>query len=251
MFKTKIKASFFHFMLSALAVSLIFIAVMYFWFPLLYIDVTNFKEIAIILIAVDLILGPLLTFVVFNPKKKSLRFDLSVIVSVQLIAMSYGLYTIYLTHPVYITYFDNGFNIVTAKQATPEKSKFKNLKVSKFSSSTFTYMEVDDMSRGKLFEEAMNGGRDIEAHAEYYQPYEENISKILSKSLNSKLIMDSHEKTIKEKLNNLSITKDKPISDFAYLPLIGPSKDAIIILDKITAKPVATIITDPWKFAKK
>lgn len=181
MFKTKIKASFLHFLLSAVAVSLIFIAVMYFWFPLLYIDVTNFKEIAIILIAVDLVLGPLLTFVVFNPKKESLKLDLSIIVSIQIMAMSYGLYTIFLTHPVYITYFDNGFNIVTAKQATPEKAKYKNLKVSKFSSSTFTYMEADKETRDQLFAKAMNGGRDIEAHAEFYKPYKENISKILVK----------------------------------------------------------------------
>lgn len=63
--------------------------------------------------------------------------------------------------------------------------------------------------------------------------------------------MDSQELTIKEKLKNLTISKDKQISDFAYLPLIGPSKDAIIVLDKITAEPVATINADPWKFAKK
>ena len=131
MFKTKLKALLIHFLLSAVMVSLIFTAVIYFWFPSLFIGVTDFKDIATILIAVDLVLGPLLTFVVFKPNKKSLKFDLSVIVSIQILAMSYGLYTIFLTHPVYITFFDNGFNIITAKQASPDKARHNELKVSK------------------------------------------------------------------------------------------------------------------------
>ena len=52
--------------------------------------------------AIDLILGPLLTFLIFNPLK-SLRekiFDLSCVALVQLLALVYGFYTIYQQRPV-------------------------------------------------------------------------------------------------------------------------------------------------------
>ena len=38
---------------------------------------------------------------------------------------------------------------------------------------------------------------------------------------------------------------------YAYLPLKGASGNAIIVLNKQTAKLVGTIDADPWKFAKK
>lgn len=249
MFKNKFKAFFIHFLLSAVAVSLIFLAVVLIWFPSPFLGLTNFKDIATIIISVDLILGPLLTFVAFNPKKKSLKKDLAFILSIQIIALSYGIYTLFLTHPVYIAYHGNAFSMVTAKQASPEKAKYKQLKVSKLSKPTLVYMETNKEIRDKLFAETMNEGRDIEAHAEYYKPYENHIDTILENSLDTVKLFGKENQTPSTKhfLKQYDTRKDK----YAYLPLIGTSRNAIIVLDKKTADVVTTIDIDPWKFAKK
>jgi len=248
MFKNKLKAFFTHFLLSAIAVSLIFLTIVLVWFPSPFLGLTNFKDIATIVIAVDLVLGPLLTFVVFNPKKKSLKKDLAVIVSIQVFALSYGIYTLFLTHPVYITFHDNAFNIVIAKQATPEKAKYQQLKVSKLSKPTFVFMKTNKETRDKLFADTMNGGRDIEAHAEFYEPYADNLESILENSLDSVKLFEEKNLTAssKEFLKEYNARKN----DYAYLPLIGTSRNAIIVLDKETAEVVTTINDDPWKFAK-
>ncbi len=248
MFKNKLKAFFIHFLLSAVAVSLIFLAVVLVWFPSPFLGLTNFKDVATIIIAVDLVLGPLLTFVVFNPKKKSLKKDLTVIVSIQIFALSYGIYTLFLTHPVYIAFHDNAFNMIIAKQAMPEKAKYEQLKVSKLSKPTFVYMKTDKEIRDKLFADTINGGRDVEANAEFYEPYADNLESILENSLDAVKLFEEKNLTAssKEFLEEYNERKN----DYAYLPLIGTSRNAIIVIDKKTAKVVTTINDDPWKFAK-
>jgi len=43
------------------------------------------------------------------------------------------------------------------------------------------------------------------------------------------------------------------LNNYAYLPLNSLKKDAIIVIDKKIAEPVAILAIDPWKFkvAKK
>ena len=51
------------------------------------------QEISLFLVVgIDVVLGPLLTLIVFHPKKKSLIWDLAVIVAVQLGALGYGVW---------------------------------------------------------------------------------------------------------------------------------------------------------------
>ena len=44
----------------------------------------------LLMIGVDVVIGPLLTLIVFDPKKKHLKFDLVVIAALQLAALAYG-----------------------------------------------------------------------------------------------------------------------------------------------------------------
>jgi len=49
-------------------------------------------------------LGPLLTLAVFDPKKKELKRDLSIILLIQLSALFYGIYTVSVARPAYIVF---------------------------------------------------------------------------------------------------------------------------------------------------
>jgi len=79
------------------------------WYPGILFDTGNgWKAIAMI-VGIDLILGPLLTFIVFNPKKSSLKFDLSIIALVQTAALIYGTWTIHQTRPAALVFMSNKF----------------------------------------------------------------------------------------------------------------------------------------------
>jgi len=75
----KLKASFVHLLLSVLIISVFFFFAVSYWFPNDILALTGIKEILIMILLIDVIIGPALTFLVFNPIKKSLKFDLTTI----------------------------------------------------------------------------------------------------------------------------------------------------------------------------
>lgn len=251
MFNNKFKASIIHLGLSILLVGLVIGSILFFFFPQIFIGISDFKEIATILITVDLILGPILTFVVFQPNKKSLKFDLSTIAAIQIAALVYGAYSLFQVHPVYITFNIDRFTLISAKDAEPEKAKYDEFKVSKFTTAklAFAKMPEDREKRNEVTLVAALGGGDLEQRVEYYEPYNENINKILAKGIDPELIFS---KVIKDKNIESFVNKHQEnIDNFVFLPINSAKKEAIVVLDRQTALPIATINSDPWELAQK
>lgn len=91
--------------------------VLFVWYPGILKEVDESWKQALIMIAgVDLVLGPLLTLVVFNPIKKSLKMDLSIIAIVQIAALVAGTYMVHQARPValIVSFPPAGFKIVSA-----------------------------------------------------------------------------------------------------------------------------------------
>ena len=251
MFKDKLKASLMHLGLSILLVGLVIGSLLFFFFPLLFIGISDFKEVSTLIISIDLILGPLLTFVVFKPKKKTLKFDLSVIAAIQLSALAYGAFALYQVHPVYITFNIDRFTIVSAKDAKPEKAQHDEYKVSKLTTAKLAFAKMPDdiKKRNDVTMVAAMGGEDLDVRTEYYEPYENHIEQILARSLDPKIIFA--DELSKEKANKFYKRHKKNLNEFAYLPLNSEKKWGILVLDKVTAKPNATLNIDPWELSKK
>ena len=76
------------------------------------------QELFFLIVSVDVVLGPLLTFAVFNNRKpwSELRRDLLVILALQLAALGYGTYTLFLARPVAMVFENTRFRMVTAVQ---------------------------------------------------------------------------------------------------------------------------------------
>lgn len=87
------------------------------WYPWPYRVLSGGRNLFVLLTSVDMVLGPLLTFAVFDPVKKGwrqLRTDLAVIVALQLAALAYGLYTVYQVRPVALVFEQDRFRVITA-----------------------------------------------------------------------------------------------------------------------------------------
>lgn len=102
---------------AALAAVLLFVV----WFPYPYREVSGGRALFQLIVAVDVVLGPLLTFVAFNRAKprRELWRDLSVIVLLQLAALGYGLHTVFMARPVYLVHEVDRFKVVTAADIDP------------------------------------------------------------------------------------------------------------------------------------
>lgn len=98
-----------HMVISLVIFAVLLICITQYWYPGILFDTGNgWKAIALI-VGIDLILGPLLTLIIFNPKKSSLKFDLWVIALVQIAALMYGSWTIHSSRPLAIAYINTSF----------------------------------------------------------------------------------------------------------------------------------------------
>jgi hypothetical protein len=128
----KLKATALHFALSLLLAFLAAGLVYFVWYPSPYRDLLWGQGIYVWLIAVDAILGPLLTFVVFNSRKRMLeRFiDFSLIGSIQIGALAYGIWALSEARPLYVVFEYDKFRVVPdyfvpthARQQAPDHLK--------------------------------------------------------------------------------------------------------------------------------
>ncbi|MGB5325305.1 MAG: hypothetical protein WBN40_07785 [Pseudomonadales bacterium] len=67
---------------------------------------------------IDLVLGPLLTLIVYNRTKKSLPFDLAIIAAVQVTALAAGCWLVYQERPIAVVFADQRFSTMSQNSFT-------------------------------------------------------------------------------------------------------------------------------------
>jgi hypothetical protein len=100
--RSRARAAFIHFGMSIVVASVVAGLVFLLWYPTPYREISGGRELFFIVIAVDVVLGPLITFAVFNLRKPraELMRDLAIVVAFQLGGLAYGLHTVYIVRPV-------------------------------------------------------------------------------------------------------------------------------------------------------
>lgn len=98
--------------IAALAALLVFVL----WYPYPYREISGGRELFLIVVTVDVILGPLITLAVFNRRKprRELIRDLGVVGLIQLAALSYGLWTVFAARPVHLVFEIDRFRVIHA-----------------------------------------------------------------------------------------------------------------------------------------
>lgn len=93
------------------------------WFPGAYRSMAGGRELLLLIMTVDVILGPVLTFIVFNTRKSRshLKRDIAVIAFMQLAALAYGLFTVYQARPVAFVFEHDRFRVISASEVLVEE----------------------------------------------------------------------------------------------------------------------------------
>lgn len=215
-----------HLIASITIILVIFSWVKWIWYPQALFFAASGFDLMKILIVVDLILGPLIMFIIFNPKKKSLKFDVSAVLICQLLFLAYGLWSLYTVRPAYIAFVDSEFALVRANDLESEdlkKARHVEFQQLPLFGPLFVGTErpSDKAEQDALmFASLENVG--IESFPQYYVPFERIQGKLpaLSKPL-EELEID------KERLKNLEAirsTLQKSIKTVLFCPvkLKGP-----------------------------
>lgn len=110
------RAALLHMGLSCLIAAAVAWLVFGVWYPAPLHELTGGRSLFLILMAVDVVCGPMLTLVLYDPTKSRFKWqvDLSLIVLVQLGAMVYGLGQVAAARPVFVAFEGDRFRIVQA-----------------------------------------------------------------------------------------------------------------------------------------
>ncbi len=111
-----------HLLLSAFAVSCVGLLVFKGWYHYPWYDLLGVADIFWIVAAVDVVCGPLLTLILCAPHKgrKELIADLSMIALIQVMALSYGVWSVYSARPVVLSFEVDRFAVITANEIQKE-----------------------------------------------------------------------------------------------------------------------------------
>jgi hypothetical protein len=112
--KSRLQAALMHLGLSLLVATLCALLVFQLWYPAPLNELAGGSGLFVLIVAVDVVLGPLLTAVVFNaakPRKELIR-DLSIVGLLQVGALIYGLHAMHLARPALLVLEQDRIRVV-------------------------------------------------------------------------------------------------------------------------------------------
>lgn len=246
MFIYKLKAFSWH-LLASITIAIISLAiVLLVWYPQPLYQATGVGKIFLVMLGIDVVLGPLLTFIVYKPKKKTLKFDLAVIILLQLTAFAYGFYHIYDGRPAWIVYNVDRFDLVKNNEIDSRKLKNALPEYQKVSNSGPKYIAAviptDDreISQQILFDEVGYGIAPSQ-RPELYQPLDKVNTLLAEKAQPVDELYNYNDKAEVEKI----LSQYPTVS--SYLPLKASAINMVVLIDKAEADKVVNIVNlRPW-----
>jgi hypothetical protein len=112
---TRVRAFLIHLGISLSIFAVLAYLVMEVWYPDFFFETDGGWQGLRLLLGVDLVLGPLLTLIVYRAGKPGLGFDLTVIGAVQAACLAAGVWIVHAERPLAIVYVDGSFYSVTAQ----------------------------------------------------------------------------------------------------------------------------------------
>ena len=91
-----------HLSISAVVAFIVLGLIFFIWYPTPLATAVGVTQIFLMMLAIDVTVGPILGFIVYKEGKKTLKMDLTVIILLQLSALGYGIYSIEQGRPVWI-----------------------------------------------------------------------------------------------------------------------------------------------------
>jgi hypothetical protein len=220
------------------------------WYPPAYLAAAGGLGLIGILAGVDACVGPLLTLIIFKARKPGLKFDLTVIALLQILAMGYGLYTIYWARPVYVVFTKDRFDLVSAfeipQQNLDRASREEYRTLPLMGPQIVAAKQPENaQERESILFSALSGGLDLQHFPKFYVPYAEASGAVVQKGKQLDALLRRDEKTRRTLTAFLENNNLQP-SQVKFLPLRAKIKDQTVLIDGTSAQVVGIVDIDPW-----
>jgi len=249
--RAKLIAFSIHLGLSLIIFSIILYFILVHWYPQpLFATDGGWQGIRLIAF-VDIVLGPLLTLVVYRAGKPGLKLDLSMIAGLQLLALTSGAWLVYGEHPVALVIVDGFIKPITADQA--EEAGISVSSLSQYSQFTppLVYIDLpaDINAKLQLRAKIINEGYSLITYGKLYQSLsDENKHKVRI----SAMLVDHYikDKPADVATYNQFLRENKfPGVNLMFFPLLSRyepgvavmNADTLEIIDVLKIRPPAMI----------
>jgi hypothetical protein len=247
----RLRAATIHLGLSVLVATLAALLVFALWYPYPYRELSGGRELFQLVVAVDIVLGPLLTLAIFNRAKPrtELRRDLAVIVALQLAGLAYGLWTVHLARPVHMVFEIDRFRIVHQVDVPEELLDKAPAGITAIPWGGPTLLALRDFHGEKERMEmtiAALQGVSLSARPELWQRYEDARSRVKAAARPALELKSRFPQRVGE-IDTLLRSSRHEWATVSYLPLVGRKENAwTVFLDATTAEVIGYLPLDSF-----
>lgn len=214
------------------------------WYPAPLHEALGVTHIFLLVLLVDVVLGPLLTLLVYKAGKKTLVFDLAVIAFLQVAALGYGLWTVAEGRPAWIVFNADRFDLVSVVDLdtrrldeTPNEYRQPAWTGPRWVAAV---APSDVEENNELTLESIFSGLDLPQRPNLYRPLADQ-----HEVLRQRMLAPSELKQFNSAERVDRVLGQWPKAD-AWLPLMARVKPMVVLLHKETAEVIAVVNLNPW-----
>jgi hypothetical protein len=243
----RLKAFALHLLSSATILTLILAALYFGWYRWPGWYLTDVTRVVLVMVCVDVVLGPTLTLIIANQKKsrRELTRDIGIIVAVQLCALTYGSVSLWNGRPLYYAFSESVLQLVQAydindSEAALGRQQNPSLAPHWYNLPRWIWAPLPQNpdERQRIFEAAISGGDDVIAMPRYFKRWEEGIPSLrsqLKKVDDVAYFSKGQKKTLKDKMKAAGMADDQ----IDTIPLTGRGHPLLAVLDPTSLKIIA------------
>lgn len=199
---------------------------------------------------VDIVLGPLIVFLVYDRRKNNLRRDFALIICIQLTATACGIQRSALAWPVTMTLAVVRFELVSAAgvdagELAKAPEQFRKLS---WSGPVLAAAHMPDNreEREQILFAGASYGIDLRHLLRYYVDYRTQGVEVIARSRPlADLDRYNNPAEVAEALTTIREVAAHP-DRLRYLPVQGPKEDLVAIIDSGDATVLRTVRLKPW-----
>lgn len=244
----RLRASGIHLLVSAIIACIVAGTILFLWYPGQYADICKGIQLIWLVISVDIVLGPLLTFVAFDKKKKKAELlrDIVVICILQISGLIYGAHVVYVARPVAMVFEGSQFRIVAANDVDTKELPLAREDMRQLSLTGPVLLGVRDYKNAVEKSDAAFrafSGYDIGARPSFWQAYADSQAKVLKVARPLDVLLKKYPESkaeIEHKLSNAGLA----VANVKFLPVLSRGGDWLVLIDANTAKPLFFVQKD-------
>jgi hypothetical protein len=246
---TRWKAFGFHLAVSALIAAIVVGLVVVLWYPRPYFVAMGGEVLLRLLIGVDVVLGPLITLIVFDTKKPRLKYDLATIALLQLAALAYGSYIMFESRPVYNVFVGGYFQTVPASGIVEESldraaSEFRPLPLHG-PHVVGAKKPADPAEAFRITMGALNGGPDVVNLPHLYVSYAE-VAAEAARAAKPLVTLAQKGRAPSDQVTDFVAVNGRTGRSLGFVPVRARNRDFAAVVDRKTGEIVGYLPIDPW-----